>query len=473
MTPLPSVNPGMRRVRRVHFVGIGGVGMSGIAKVLLNLDYMVSGSDLRESESVQRLRALGAQVWIGHQAEWVHGADVVVVSTAIAADNPELLEAQAQRIPVIRRAEMLAELMRFRYGIAIAGTHGKTTTTSLVASVLDAGGLDPTYVIGGRLNSSKSHARLGAGQYLVAEADESDASFLHLQPMMAVVTNIDADHMDTYGGDFERLKTAFVEFLHNLPFYGLAVVCGDDPVVRELLPRAARPLLTYGFAAENDARASVVRAEGGGMRFSAHLPGIEAFDVRLNQPGRHNVLNAMAALVIGHELGVSIEAMQRALADFQGIGRRQQVFAGLCVNAQAVTVVDDYGHHPRELAATLEAVRGAYPDRRLILAFQPHRYTRTRDLLDDFASVLSEADAVILTEVYAAGEAVIANADGRALARAIRARGRLEPVFVESVEVMPAVMAEMVQEGDVLLVMGAGSIGGLAPRLADIWGSET
>ena len=473
MTPLPSVNPGMRRVRRVHFVGIGGVGMSDIAKVLLNLDYMVSGSDLRESESVQRLRALGAQVGIGHQAEWVQGADVVVVSTAIAADNPELLEAQAQRIPVIRRAEMLAELMRFRYGIAIAGTHGKTTTTSLVASVLDAGGLDPTYVIGGRLNSSKSHARLGAGQYLVAEADESDASFLHLQPMMAVVTNIDADHMDTYGGDFERLKTAFVEFLHNLPFYGLAVVCGDDPVVRELLPRAARPLLTYGFAAENDARASAVRAEGGGMRFSAHLPGIEAVAVRLNQPGRHNVLNAMAALVIGHELGVSIEAMQRALADFQGIGRRQQVFAGLCVNAQAVTVVDDYGHHPRELAATLEAVRGAYPDRRLILAFQPHRYTRTRDLLDDFASVLSEADAVILTEVYAAGEAVIANADGRALARAIRARGRLEPVFVESVEVMPEVMAEMVQEGDVLLVMGAGSIGGLAPRLADIWGSET
>ncbi len=473
MTPLPNVNPGMRRVRRVHFVGIGGVGMSGIAKVLLNLDYMVSGSDLRESESVQRLRALGAQVWIGHQAEWVHGADVVVVSTAIAADNPELVEAQAQRIPVIRRAEMLAELMRFRYGIAIAGTHGKTTTTSLVASVLDAGGLDPTYVIGGRLNSSKSHARLGAGQYLVAEADESDASFLHLQPMMAVVTNIDADHMETYGGDFERLKTAFVEFLHNLPFYGLAVLCGDDPVVRELLPRAARPLLTYGFAAENDARASNVSAEGGGMRFSAHLPGIEAFEVRLNQPGRHNVLNAMAALLIGHELGVSIEAMQRALAGFQGIGRRQQVFAGLCVNGHAVTVVDDYGHHPRELAATLEAVRGAYPERRLILAFQPHRYTRTRDLLDDFASVLSEADAVILTEVYAAGEAVIANADGRALARAIRARARLEPVFVESVEAMPELMAGMVQAGDVLLVMGAGSIGGLAPRLADIWGSKT
>ena len=341
MTPLPNVNPGMRRVRRVHFVGIGGVGMSGIAKVLLNLDYMVSGSDMRESESVRRLRELGAQVWIGHQAEWVHGADVVVVSTAIAADNPEMLEAQAQRIPVIRRAEMLAELMRFRYGIAIAGTHGKTTTTSLVASVLDAGGLDPTYVIGGRLNSSKSHARLGAGQYLVAEADESDASFLHLQPMMAVVTNIDADHMDTYGGDFERLKTAFVEFLHNLPFYGMAVVCGDDPVIRELLPRAARPLVTYGFDAANDARASEVRAEGGGMRFHAHLPGIEVFDVRLNQPGRHNVLNALAALVIGHELGVSIEAMQRALADFQGIGRRQQVYAGLRVAGQSMTLVDD------------------------------------------------------------------------------------------------------------------------------------
>ena len=471
MTPLPNVNPGMRRVRRVHFVGIGGVGMSGIAKVLLNLDYMVSGSDMRESESVRRLRELGAQVWIGHQAEWVHGADVVVVSTAIAADNPEMLEAQAQRIPVIRRAEMLAELMRFRYGIAIAGTHGKTTTTSLVASVLDAGGLDPTYVIGGRLNSSKSHARLGAGQYLVAEADESDASFLHLQPMMAVVTNIDADHMDTYGGDFERLKTAFVEFLHNLPFYGMAVVCGDDPVIRELLPRAARPLVTYGFDAANDARASEVRAEGGGMRFHAHLPGIEVFDVRLNQPGRHNVLNALAALVIGHELGVSIEAMQRALADFQGIGRRQQVYAGLRVAGQSMTLVDDYGHHPRELAATLEAVRGAYPERRLVLAFQPHRYTRTRDLLDDFAGVLSEADAVVLTEVYAAGEAVIANADGRALARAIRARGRLEPVFVETVEAMPAVLEGMLHADDVLLVMGAGSIGGLAVLLSEAWGS--
>ncbi|MDD2893266.1 MAG: UDP-N-acetylmuramate--L-alanine ligase [Halothiobacillaceae bacterium] len=472
MTPLPSVNPGMRRVRRVHFVGIGGVGMSGIAKVLLNLDYMVSGSDLRESESVHRLRALGAQVWIGHQAEWVHGADVVVVSTAIAADNPEMQEAQAQRIPVIRRAEMLAELMRFRYGIAIAGTHGKTTTTSLVASVLDAGGLDPTYVIGGRLNSSKSHARLGAGQYLVAEADESDASFLHLQPMVAVVTNIDADHMDTYGGDFERLKNAFVDFLHNLPFYGMAVLCGDDPVIRELLPRAARPLLTYGFNAENDARASAVCTDGGGMRFRAHLPGIEAFDVRLNQPGRHNVLNAMAALVIGHELGVSVEAMQRALAGFQGIGRRQQVYAGLQVAGQAVTLVDDYGHHPRELAATLEAVRGAYPGQRLLLVFQPHRYTRTRDLLDDFASVLSEADVLVLSEVYAAGEAVITNADGRALARAIRARGRLEPVFVEAVDDLPAVLEGLVQDGDVLLLMGAGSIGSLAPRLAKAWGGE-
>jgi len=472
MTPLPNVNPGMRRVRRVHFVGIGGVGMSGIAKVLLNLDYMVSGSDMRESESVRRLRELGAQVWIGHQAEWVHGADVVVVSTAIAADNPELLEAQAQRIPVIRRAEMLAELMRFRYGIAIAGTHGKTTTTSLVASVLDAGGLDPTYVIGGLLNSSKSHARLGAGQYLVAEADESDASFLHLQPMMAVVTNIDADHMDTYGGDFERLKSAFVEFLHNLPFYGMAVVCGDDPVIRELLPRAARPLVTYGFDAENDARASDVHADGAGMRFRAQLPGIEGFDVRLNQPGRHNVLNAMAALVIGHELGVSVEAMQRALAEFQGIGRRQQVYAGLRVVGQSVTLVDDYGHHPRELAATLEAVRGAYPGRRLVLAFQPHRYTRTRDLLDDFSSVLSEADAVVLTEVYAAGEAVIANADGRALTRAIRARGRVEPVFVDTVDAMPSVLDGMLQDDDVLLVMGAGSIGALAGRLAERWGSQ-
>lgn len=472
MTPLPSVNPGMRRVRRVHFVGIGGVGMSGIAKVLLNLDYMVSGSDLRESESVQRLRELGAKVWVGHQAEWVQGADVVVVSTAINSDNPELIEAQAQRIPVIRRAEMLAELMRFRYGIAIAGTHGKTTTTSLVASVLAAGGLDPTYVIGGRLNSSKSHARLGAGHYLVAEADESDASFLHLQPMMAVVTNIDADHMDTYGGDFEKLKDAFVAFLHNLPFYGLAVLCGDDPVVRELLPRAGRPLVTYGFGVDNDARASEVRAEGTGMRFNAQLPGIEPFEVYLHQPGRHNVLNAMAALLVGHELGVSVEAMQQALARFEGIGRRQQAYLGLSVQGKALTVVDDYGHHPREIAATLEAVRGAYPGQRLLLVFQPHRYTRTRDLLDDFASVLSEADALVLSDVYAAGEAPIANADGRALARAVRARGRLEPVFVEAVDDMPEVLAGMVHDGDVVLVMGAGNIGNLAPRLAKLWGSE-
>ncbi|TQV64809.1 MAG: UDP-N-acetylmuramate--L-alanine ligase [Halothiobacillaceae bacterium] len=473
MTPLLHQSPSMRRVRRIHFVGIGGVGMSGIAEVLLNLGYMVSGSDMAESASVRNLRNSGAQVWIGHDAEWVHGADVVVTSTAVKADNPEVLEAHAQRIPIIRRAEMLAELMRFRYGIAVAGTHGKTTTTSLVASVLGEGGLDPTYVIGGRLNSSNSHARLGSGHYLVAEADESDASFLHLQPMIAIVTNIDADHMETYGGDFERLKDTFIKFLHNLPFYGMAVMCGDDPVIRELLPRAGRPVLTYGFDAGNDARATNVRADGTGMVFTVQLPGTEPFDVRLNQPGRHNVLNALSAMVVANELGVDVEAMRRALAGFQGIGRRQQSYGVVQVDGRQVQLVDDYGHHPRELAVTIEAVRGAWPGRRLVLAFQPHRYTRTRDLLDDFATVLSEPDALILSEVYAAGEAPIPNADGRALARAVRARGRLEPVFVEKVDEMPEVLEGLLHDGDLLLVMGAGNIGHLAPRLADRWKGDS
>ena len=473
MTPLLHQSPSMRRVRRVHFVGIGGVGMSGIAEVLLNLGYMVSGSDMAESASVRNLRKSGAQVWIGHDAEWVHGADVVVISTAVKADNPEVIEAREQRIPVIRRAEMLAELMRFRYGIAVAGTHGKTTTTSLVASVLGEGGLDPTYVIGGKLNSSNCHARLGSGHYLVAEADESDASFLHLQPMIAIVTNIDADHMDTYGGDFEKLKDTFVEFLHNLPFYGMAVMCGDEPVVRELIPRAARPVLTYGFEEGNDARATNVRADGTGMLFTVQLPGNDPFDVRLNQPGRHNVLNALSAMVVANELGVEIEAMRRALAGFQGIGRRQQSYGVVQVDDRQVQLVDDYGHHPRELAVTIEAVRGAYPGRRLVLAFQPHRYTRTRDLLDDFATVLSEPDALLLSEVYAAGEAPIPNADGRALARAVRARGRLEPVFVEKVDEMPEVLEGLLHDGDVLLIMGAGNIGQLAQRLADLWKGDS
>jgi len=462
----------MRRVHRIHFVGIGGVGMSGIAEVLLNLGYMVSGSDVAESASVLRLRERGAQVWIGHDAELVHGADVVVASTAVRTDNPELAEARALRIPIVRRAEMLAELMRFRYGIAVAGTHGKTTTTSLVASLLAEGGLDPTYVIGGRLNSSNSHARLGAGQYLVAEADESDASFLHLQPMIAIVTNIDADHLETYGGDFERLKGTFVEFLHNLPFYGLAVMCGDDPGVRELLPRAARPVVTYGFGEDNDARAVDVCADGRSMRFTAQLPGLEPFEARLNQPGRHNVLNALAALVVAHELGVDVASMQRALAGFQGIGRRQQSYGTAWLDGRRIELIDDYGHHPRELAATLEAVRGAWPGRRLVLVFQPHRYTRTRDLLDDFAIVLSEPDVLLLTEVYAAGETPIPNADGRALARAVRARGRLEPVFVDKLDEMPEILAGLLHDGDVLLVMGAGNIGQLAPRLADLWQGE-
>ncbi|MEF3193043.1 MAG: UDP-N-acetylmuramate--L-alanine ligase, partial [Halothiobacillaceae bacterium] len=336
-----------RRIRCIHFVGIGGAGMSGIAEVLLNLGYMVSGSDVAEGASVRRLRERGAKVWIGHDATQVHGADVVVTSTAIRADNPEVVEARAQRIPVIRRAEMLAELMRFRYGIAVAGTHGKTTTTSLVASLLAEGGLDPTYVIGGRLISSNSHARLGAGHYLVAEADESDASFLHLQPMIAIVTNIDADHLETYGGDFERLKDTFVEFLHNLPFYGMAVLCGDDPVVREILPRAARPVVTYGFGEDNDTRAVDVRAEGGGMRFTVQLPGVPPFEARLNQPGRHNVLNALAALVVAHELGVDVATMQKALVGFQGIGRRQQSYGTAQLDGRRIELIDDYGHHPR------------------------------------------------------------------------------------------------------------------------------
>ncbi|MGK0674298.1 MAG: UDP-N-acetylmuramate--L-alanine ligase [Halothiobacillaceae bacterium] len=472
MTPLLNHTPPMRRVRCIHFVGIGGVGMSGIAEVLLNLGYTVSGSDVVENTSIRRLRERGAKVWIGHDAALVHGADVVVTSTAVRSDNPEVAEAYAQRIPVIRRAEMLAELMRFRYGIAVAGTHGKTTTTSLVASLLAEGGLDPTYVIGGRLNSSNSHARLGSGQYLVAEADESDASFLHLQPMIAIVTNIDADHLETYGGDFERLKDTFVEFLHNLPFYGVAVMCGDDPVVRALLPRAARPVVTYGFGEDNDARAVGVRAEGRGMRFDVMLPGVEPFEARLNQPGRHNVLNALAAMVVAHELGVDVPVMQRALAGFQGIGRRQQSYGTAWLEGRRIELIDDYGHHPRELAATLEAVRGAWPGRRLVLVFQPHRYTRTRDLLDDFATVLSEADVLLLTEVYAAGEAPIPNADGRALARAVRARGRLEPVFVDKLEEMPEVLAGLLHDGDILLVMGAGNIGQLAPRLADLWKEE-
>ena len=457
----------MRRIERVHFVGIGGVGMSGIAEVLATLGYRVSGSDVKEGPATRRLQGMGVRVFLGHEASQVEGVDVVVVSSAVRRDNPEVVRARELRVPVVPRAEMLAELMRFRQGIAVAGTHGKTTTTSLVASVLAEGGLDPTFVIGGRLNSAGTHARLGAGHYLVAEADESDASFLHLLPVVAVVTNIDADHMDTYGGDFDRLRAAFLEFLHRLPFYGLAVLCVDDPVVRALLGEVSRPVLTYGFSLEADLRAVDVRQERLQTSFRAVRGATgEALDLVLNLPGRHNVLNALAAVAVGRELGVSGEAIGQALGSFQGIGRRFQVFGPVAAGTGQVLLVDDYGHHPREIAATIQAARASWPDRRLVVAFQPHRYSRTRDLIDDFAGVLSEVDVLVLLEVYAAGEAPIPGVDGRALARAIRARGRVEPIFVAETRELPGVLARVVADGDVLVTMGAGDIGAVAPRLA-------
>ncbi len=464
----------MRRVRRIHLLGIGGSGMAGIAEVLLNLGYTVSGSDLKDSAATRRLQGLGATVEFGHDAARVAGADVIVVSTAVKADNPELVAAREARIPVVRRAEMLAELMRFRYGVAIAGTHGKTTTTSLVASVLAEGGLDPTFVVGGRLKSAGANARLGSGAYLVAEADESDASFLHLTPMIAVVTNIDADHLETYGGDFRRLRATFVEFLQRLPFYGLAVLCSDDPVVREILPDVGRPVLTYGVDEAADLRAENIRFEASGAHFTAVLPDGTREELHLNLPGRHNVQNALAAVAIAHELGVSMSAVRKALTEFEGVGRRCESHGDLVIKTRKgralVRVVDDYGHHPREIAATLSAMRGAYPGRRLVVAFQPHRYSRTRDLFDDFCAVLSEVDVLLLTEVYAAGEAPLPEADGRALARGIRARGRVEPIFVQSVAEAPAALSAIVRDGDVVLTLGAGDIGGLPGLLEQLSG---
>jgi len=456
----------MGRVKRIHFVGIGGVGMAGIAEVLVTQGYEVTGSDLKAGATVTRLRELGVTVFEGHAASNVTDADVVVVSTAIPASNPEVVAADAARIPVVPRAEMLAELMRFRQGIAVAGTHGKTTTTSLVASVLAEGGEDPTFVIGGRLNSAGSNARLGAGQWLVAEADESDASFLHLQPVIAVVTNIDADHLGTYEGDFARLRQTFVEFLHNLPFWGVAVVCLDDPGVREILPTITRRVVTYGFHPDADVRADAVVSEGPVTRFELLIAG-RSVPMRLNMPGRHNVLNALAAATVAAELGLADSALAAGLSGFQGIGRRFQIHGEQrTADGRSFLLVDDYGHHPRELAATLAAARAGWPERRVVLAFQPHRYSRTRDLLDDFAEVLSEVDALVLTEVYAAGEARIAGADGRALARAVRTRGRVEPVFVTEVAELPAALSGLIATGDLVLVMGAGDIGSVAPDLA-------
>ncbi|MGQ0621273.1 MAG: UDP-N-acetylmuramate--L-alanine ligase [Panacagrimonas sp.] len=458
MVPQVS-NPAMRRVRRIHMLGIGGSGMAGIAEVLINLGYAVSGTDLRESPATHRLVLLGAQVFIGHQPENAQGADVIVVSTAVRAGNPELEYAQAMRIPVVRRAEMLAELMRFRYGIAIAGTHGKTTTTSLVASVLAEGGLDPTFVVGGKLKSAGTNARLGAGQYLVAEADESDASFLHLTPMIAAVTNIDADHLETYGGDFEVLKRTFVEFLQRLPFYGLAVMCSDDPVVRALLGKIGRPLLTYGLGADADVRAEDVVASGSGHDFTAVWRDGTREALHLNLPGLHNVQNALAAVAIARELGVSLPAIRKAFLEFQGIGRRCEPHGWLRLPEGRLWLVDDYGHHPRELAATFQAMRAAHPGKRLVVAFQPHRFTRTRDLFDDFCEVLSTVDALLLIEVYPAGEAPIAGADSRSLARGIRARGKVEPVYARSVSELPELIEGIVRDGDLLLTIGAGDIG--------------
>jgi UDP-N-acetylmuramate--alanine ligase len=456
----------MRRIHTIHFVGIGGSGMCGIAEVLLNLGYSVQGSDLKHGESTERLQRLGARVLIGHQADNVAGADVVVVSSAINAANPEVARALSERIPVVKRAEMLGELMRFRYSIAVAGTHGKTTTTSLMASVLAEGGTDPTFVIGGRLKSAASNARLGAGEFLVAEADESDASFTHLQPMIAIVTNVDADHLATHGGDFEKLKLSFVEFLHNLPFYGLAVLCHDDGHARSLIPHIARPYLTYGFDPGADVRAVEVERLAGKSKFTVLRPGgAPPLPVTLNLPGRHNVLNSLAVITVATELEIEDAAIQRALAGFQGIERRLQWIADVDTAAGKVTIVDDYGHHPTEIAATVEAARQGWPDRRVVLVFQPHRYTRTRDLLDEFAQVLADADALLVAEVYAAGEAPIPGADGKSLCRAIRTRGKVEPVLLKSLDELPDALAGVIRDGDVVLTMGAGHIGAVANDL--------
>jgi UDP-N-acetylmuramate--alanine ligase len=456
----------MRRINRVHFVGIGGSGMSGIAEVMLSLGYQVQGSDLKNNASVQRLKNLGATVVIGHDEKNICGADAIVVSSAVDESNPEVAAAREQLLPIVQRAEMLAELMRFRYSIAVAGTHGKTTTTSLVASVLAEGGLDPTFVIGGRLKSADSNARLGQGEYLVAEADESDASFVHLKPMLAIVTNIDADHMSTYDGDLEKLRTAFVEFLHNLPFYGLAILCADDPGVNEVLGRVGRSMVTYGIDSEADIRAEDIEFSEGLTRFRVVRPDKdEALDISLRLPGLHNVRNALAAIAVAQELQISDQAVIDALQNFEGIDRRFQNQGEVETMNGRVMLVDDYGHHPTEIAATIEAARAGWPDKRIVLAFQPHRYSRTRDLMDDFATVLSEADVVIVLEVYAAGEDAIAGADGRAIARAVRSRGGVEPIFVEELDDLAEILGSVLADGDLVLTMGAGDIGVLAARL--------
>ncbi|WP_186229371.1 UDP-N-acetylmuramate--L-alanine ligase [Burkholderia gladioli] len=454
-------------VKHIHFVGIGGAGMSGIAEVLVNLGYQVSGSDLSRNAVTERLEALGARVAIGHDAANIEGANAVVVSTAVRSDNPEVLAARRLRVPIVPRAVMLAELMRLKQGIAIAGTHGKTTTTSLVASVLAAGGLDPTFVIGGRLISAGANARLGSGDFIVAEADESDASFLNLYPVIEVITNIDEDHMDTYGHDFARLKQAFIEFTQRLPFYGSAVVCVDDPNVRQIIPFISKPVVRYGLSPDAEVRAEQVDARDGRMHFTVIRDGHAPLPVVLNLPGLHNVQNALAAIAIATDLGVADAAIQQALADFNGVGRRFQRYGELAAaDGGSYTLIDDYGHHPVEMAATIAAARGAFPGRRLVLAFQPHRYTRTRDCFEDFVNVLSTVDALVLTEVYAAGEAAIPTASGEALSRALREIGRVDPSFVVGVDEVPAALAQVVRADDVVITMGAGSIGAVPGRIA-------
>jgi len=459
-------------IRHIHFVGIGGSGMSGIAEVLLNLGYQISGSDLADSATLKRLGSLGIKTFVGHATANVAGADAVVTSTAVQADNPEVLAAREMRIPVVPRAVMLAELMRLKQGIAIAGTHGKTTTTSLVASVLAEAGLDPTFVIGGRLNSAGVNARLGSGDYIVVEADDSDASFLNLLPVMAVVTNIDADHMETYGHDFGRLKGAFVDFLHRMPFYGTAILCTDDAAVREIVPQVSCPITSYGFEEGAQVRAIDVRAVEGQMHFTVQrrngvvLPDLK---VVLNMPGRHNVLNALSAIAVAAELDIADAALLKALAEFKGVGRRFQRYGDVpAKDGGSFTLIDDYGHHPVEMAATLSAARGAFPGRRLVLAFQPHRYTRTRDCFEDFVKVIGEADAVLLAEVYAAGEAPLVAADGRALARALRVAGKLEPVFVDDIAAMAQAIVDNARAGDVVMCMGAGSIGAVPGKVVEM-----
>src|SRR6266404_9777206 len=462
----PDRRDRMRRINTIHFVGIGGRGMGGIAEVLINLGYAVQGSDLKPNAATTHLAKIGAKIAIGHVAANITGADVVVVSGAIARGNPEVDAAVEQRIPVVARAEMLGELMRFRYSIAVAGTHGKTTTTSLVASILAEGGEDPTFVIGGRLKSAGTNARLGAGRYLVAEADESDSSFTHLQPLIAIVTNIDNDHLATHGGDFELLKESFLDFLHNLPFYGLAVLCLDDANVRSIVRAVGRPIVSYGISSEDaDIRAVNIRRHGLQTTYDVVRVAGAPLNVTVNLPGTHNVLNSLAAIVVASEIGIEDAAIQRALANFQGVDRRLQHIADVQTASGSVTIIDDYGHHPTEVAATLEALRQGYPDRRIVLAFQPHRYTRTHDLIDDFGKVLASADVLFVTEVYAAGEAPIAGADGRAICRAVRSRGLVEPLFVEKVEGLAESLADVIQDGDVVVTMGAGHISAIAHEL--------